>query len=751
MKALKRILAGTLSAVMVLGTTGGAFAAGGEVTIGIYSTTDMHGKCYDVNPITGKEVKDSLLKVATAMAQEREEQDYTLLLDNGDIIQGTPIISYNITMEGGEQNPMALCLRYCGYDAFTLGNHEFNFSTEVQQNFYDLLADDSGTLPGQPVAALCSNYIDKETQETRMTPYIVRSYQVGGKEFRVGILGFENVNVPNWDPAFHYDGADFVHAENTQRTLAYEWTNYWQKVLREEEGCDFVIVMAHSGEGGDAVGAGDQGAVGEVSQTFSAENQVYHMVANTTGIDLVVAGHNHVPGVSTCKNAEGKEVPVVNGGTSTLTKTVLTVKSDGSFTVGQSEALKLADYDNDAGLKELMTPYYDRTVPFVSQQIGTLSGDWDDETDLFHVQSDTMDLVHEAQLWATGADLSIASPVANKGFCIGQLLEGETGPISLKDCYSFYKYDNNTLFMVEMTGLQLKNWLEDCVKDYAVDETGAITGGGFGTDQLYGISYDVYLADPEGQRVHNMTYQGKPVTAEQTFKVAVNSYRLSANAAGDEYGWYAVTGITVGDEAVLWDGSVSEEFGSIGGSVTLIIAEYIKSLTAAGQDITPPAARSYWTLNAGTSAEALASVTRLDFIHALYEAAGSPTDLGSNTCGFFSDYDDPSDLALAWAVQGGIVLGDGTGRLLPQDAITREQALVMLLRYDIRLKQGPVGAWAVRVPYADAANASSWAAEALMWNVIKGYLSADAMGDLSPLSPLTASALWSITDKLTGK
>ena len=75
----------------------------------------------------------------------------------------------------------------------------------------------------------------------------------------------------------------------------------------------------------------------------------------------------------------------------------------------------------------------------------------------------------------------------------------------------------------------------------------------------------------------------------------------------------------------------------------------------------------------------------------------------------------------------------------------------MLLRYDIRLKQGPVGAWAVRVPYADAANASSWAAEALMWNVIKGYLSADAMGDLAPQSPLTASALWSITDKLTAK
>ena len=72
-----------------------------------------------------------------------------------------------------------------------------------------------------------------------------------------------------------------------------------------------------------------------------------------------------------------------------------------------------------------MQPYYDRTLPFITEQIGTLSGSWDDETDLFHVQSDTMNLVHEAQLWATGADLSLASPVANKDFCIGQLLDGK--------------------------------------------------------------------------------------------------------------------------------------------------------------------------------------------------------------------------------------------------------------------------------------------------------------------------------------
>lgn len=742
MRSFQRILAGALSAALVLGLTGGAWAArDGSVTIGIYSTTDMHGKCYDVNPITGKDVPNSLLKIPTVMAQEKEKVDHTLLLDNGDIIQGTPIISYNITMEQGVDNPMAICLRYCGYDAATLGNHEFNFTMDVQQHYIDILGDETDKYPGSPVELLVANYINVDSQQSQLKPYTTRTYEVGGKEFKVGIIGFENVNVPNWDPASHYEGADFVHADNTERSYAYEWNHYWQKVLKEDEKCDFVIVLAHSGEGAGAYGAGEE-TFGEVTGAFSAEDQVYHLVENTTGIDLVVAGHNHKVGVSTHPNAEGKEIPVVNGGASTLTKTVLTVKRDGTFTVGESENLSLTEFENDAGLKALMEPYYERTAPFVEQEIGTLSGAWDDETDLFHVESDTTNLVHEAQLWATGADVSLASPVANKDFCIGQLLEGgSSAPISLKDCYSFYKYDNNTLYMIEATGQQLKDWLEKCVQDYTVDDTGAITGGGFGTDQLYGISYDVYLGNEAGQRVQNMVYQGKPVTAEQKFKVAVNSYRLSANAAGDAYGWYAITGITVGSPQVLWDGCVSPEFGGIGGSATLIIAEYIKAMTAQGKDITPPQARSHWSLSPQSSQEALAPVTRLAFVEALYARAGSPTDLGANTSGFFTDLDGADDPAVAWAVQNGIIYGNGAGQFLPDDPVTREQAAVMLLRADTAAKAGPAGAWAVRVPYADAANASTWAADALMWNVIRGYLSPDAAGNFAPQAPLTAAAM----------
>ena len=739
---LRRALAGGMTAAMLL-SCGGLTALAAEedtFTLGIYSTTDMHGKCYDLNPIDGKEVKNSYLKVATAMQEERAAMDGTILIDNGDIIQGSSIISYNMNMEGGVDNPMAICLRYIGYDAFIPGNHEFNFDMDKQQIFYDMLADTTDKYPGTPVDALCANYIDVETQEPNLAPYKTMTFDVGGEEFKVGILGFENVNVPNWDLPSHYEGSDFVHADNAERTYAYEWVNYWQKALREDEGCDFVIVACHSGEDSGAVGAGDGAAVETGETGFSPENQVRHLVENTTGIDMVIAGHNHKVGVTEMTNADGKTVPCVNGGTSTLTKTTVTISSDGTFTIGESENMDLAAYENDAGLKALMEPYYERTLPFITEQIGTLSGDWDDVTDLFHVQSDTMDLVHEAQLWATGADLSLASPVANTDFCIGQLLGGEaSAPISLKDCYSFYKYDNNLIYMIEMTGKQIKDWLEDCTKDYTVEADGTITGGGFGTDQLYGMDYDIYMGNPEGSRVVNMTYQGQPVTDDQTFKVALNSSRLSANAAGDEFGWYAVTGITMGSDKVLWDGSVSEQFGSIGGSVTLVIAEHIKALTAEGQDITPPVARSHWTLNAGTSPDAgevqEAPVTRLQFVEKLFEAqALDPVPEYA-----VAPFSDVANTAVDWAASEGIVSGDGTGKFLPDAPITREQAAVILMNAATAMGKGPTGTWAVQIPYADAAGISGWAGDGVMWNVIAQYIPVREDGLFAPQGTLTGS------------
>ena len=229
----KQALAFLLSLVMCLSLLpGAALAAEGEaesVQIGIYTTTDMHGRVYDQNPVGGT-WKNSYLKVASAMAEERAAMGGTILIDNGDLLQGSTIMSHNINLEAGENNPAALCLRYCGYDAFVPGNHEFNFSLDVQNKFYDLLTSTDETLPGKAVPAVCANLLDETTEEVAKpyVPYVIKEFTVGEKTFKIGVLGFENMNVPNWDLPSHYEGMIFGHKANEEQSFGYEWTNYWQ-------------------------------------------------------------------------------------------------------------------------------------------------------------------------------------------------------------------------------------------------------------------------------------------------------------------------------------------------------------------------------------------------------------------------------------------------------------------------------------------------------------------------------------------
>ena len=434
-KKRNRLLATVLALAMCVSFFPAAYAADDEVqsvTIGVYSTTDMHGKVYSENPVGGT-INNSYLKVATAMAQERAAMDGTILIDNGDAIQGTTITSYNVNVEGGANNPVALCLRYCGYDVFVPGNHEFNYTMPVQKNFYDMLAAPAdGDVPGTPVTAVCANLLDSETGEVAdpYVPYVIKEFKAGEKTFKIAVLGFENMNVPNWDVASHYEGMQFWSDGNTDRSYAWEWENKWKAEL-EKEKCDIVIVAAHSGEGS--------------ADSFNVESQLAYFVANTDGIDMVIAGHNHSVGTSTLQNKNGESVPCVNGGTSRLTKTPITLNSDGTFSFGESTLINLGDnvLTNDEELSALIKPTYDAAVDFVNEPIGTLSGEWDTVSGktLYSVQGDITDLIHKAQIWAVeqglarSADaekyegetiISITSPVASNGFTMAGLF-GEGG------------------------------------------------------------------------------------------------------------------------------------------------------------------------------------------------------------------------------------------------------------------------------------------------------------------------------------
>ena len=772
-----------------------------SITVSILTTTDMHGRAYDWDSYKNSALSNNFLQAAKLVAERRAAVDDSILIDVGDILQGSALSSYNILQEGGENSPMATALRYIGYDAFVLGNHEFNYAPQIQWNYYNLLTSTDKAVAGQPVDVICSNVVETETNESVFSPYKTFTYKFeDGTTFTIGLLGFENMNNANWDVASHYEGCTFGHPDNTEKSYVYEWENYYGKEMQEK--CDYIIVAMHSGEGNPDI--------------YNQENQGGYFATHTTGVDMLLTGHNHQRNAVTLQNKNGENVLVMNGGGSTLGETVLTLTkgADGKVTVTAAEStmhplnsalgkdengkdirvtspdFKSGDANYD-GLKTLITPLFERSDAFVNKKIGTVSGTWDTISNYYLTQSDSYDLVHKAQIWAACTDnnidptkehvISMTTPVAKRGWSVSSLLaDGATsGDISLRDCYSLYQYDNNTLYMIRMTGAQLKSWMQRTAQNYRVNDDGQVGGGGFGCDTFYGVNYDVYVGNPDGQRVQNITYaDGTPVKDDDTIYACLSSYRLSATKDSDAYGWFASTGITSNSEEALWDATISERFNNVGGSVPLIIGEYIKEMTAEGKDITP-GRETKWTVQVEEDpceqytdldanawyAESVhfalvnglfvgygdgtfrpeAALSRAMVATVLYRQAGSPAVTGTST---FPDLkDDWYADAVAWAQEAKVVIGDDKGLFRPDDDVTREEMVTMLYRFAASQNMDTTTTGDLS-SFTDASSVQSYATEPMTWAVGNGIILGMGNNELAPRESATRAQFAAITARL---
>ena len=149
---------GRITAVLMLAfvLSAGISAAAGETEaytdVAVLSTTDMHGRCWETDVLTGAASVNNMLRVSTAVRGVRGAygEDCVLLIDNGDLFQGTAVSEYQIlrAWDGTEPPAMALCLKEIGYTAFVPGNHEFNYPWDVMSAAYRWLEEN-----GVPVVA----------------------------------------------------------------------------------------------------------------------------------------------------------------------------------------------------------------------------------------------------------------------------------------------------------------------------------------------------------------------------------------------------------------------------------------------------------------------------------------------------------------------------------------------------------------------------------------------------------------------
>ena len=598
MKKLNKVLSMILVLAMVLSMIPMVVSAetSDSTQFVLMSTADVHGKVWNKNLLNDTSVSNSLLNVATAVKEIRGEYgENTLLVDNGDLYQGTPVASYHISQYSQGQvysiNPVTLAMEYIDYDTYTLGNHEFNYPWETMVDFYDYLET-------KGISCSCANLYFEATGERVFAPYYTKTLTLAGQEFTIGVIGIENTDCTRWDVPDNYPGIIFASPENKELDVAYEVNKVLAEMAADGVECDFIVLNYHAGLGSD-----DE----ELDYGKNTENQILRTIKRTSGLDVVVAGHDHSSTYShnTYTDKDGNEVMVVNAGSTSLTKSVFNVSWDeaNGFTVTteKSENLNLASYAVDQELYEIIKPYAEAANTYVNTSVGSLVGEWDGSNkNLYTVQSDTVDLINRAQVWAGKTYLTekygTVEAINAKlreiyGENTAKQLEGDTievdlsstsvvttgparaGELSMKGIYTFYKYDNS-LYLLTMTGQEIKDLLEYNAAERlnAKVSNGTVNyqtiGDDFSNPIFFGLNFVYDMAQAKGERVIIDGFSnGKSFELDKTYVVAMNNYHLG-NASNDELSKYATTD-------ALW--SQTDDLG--GGYVQDIIANYVGTLT----------------------------------------------------------------------------------------------------------------------------------------------------------------------------
>jgi 2',3'-cyclic-nucleotide 2'-phosphodiesterase/3'-nucleotidase len=502
----------------------------------VMGTTDLHGHVFNWDYFTDREFDDKahndvgLAKISTLVDRVRAEKGRrnTLLIDAGDTIQGTQLSYYYakvdpITAARGPVHPMAQAMNAIGYDAAALGNHEFNYGIPLLRKF-----EEQCDFP-----LLGANALDARTLRPAFAPYSMHRMRTPcGRDVRVAVLGLTNPGIAIWDKANVSGRMVFPGLE--------EQAAHWVPKLRSM-GADVVIVSAHSGSSGTS-SYGDQ--------LPYVENAAALVAQQVPGIDAILVGHAHteIAEYRVKNERTGRDVvlsePLKWGQRLTRFDFEL-VWSKGRWLVERvgARVLNANTVEEDPAIVRLLADEHEKVVAYVNQVIGTSPVEmstawapWRDEPiiDLInHVQAETV----RAALAGTQ---HAALPVLSQASCFSRSAAIPAGEITIRDAAGLYPFEN-TLEARILTGAQLKEYLEYSARYYArtapgepVDTAKLTNAGGtpdYNYDAVYGLTYDIDIAQPVGSRITGLSFEGAPVDPAARFVLAVNNYRASGGGA----------------------------------------------------------------------------------------------------------------------------------------------------------------------------------------------------------------------------
>ncbi len=491
MRALLLLLVATTACARVA-TSRRAETRPDSLTIVVAGTTDVHGWLRGWDYVANApDTTRGLTRVATIVDSLRSANpDRVLLVDAGDLLQGTPVTSIAL-QDSLRTNPMVATMNAMGYDAAAIGNHEFNYgrrylSRAINQATFPFLAANAFTPSGTRA------YVPW-TLATR-------------SGVRVGIVGGTTPGSMIWD-------RDKLAGATVIRDIVPSVRDAVTDA--RSNGADIVVVVLHAG-------FNEPASYDTVTTGLPSENVVARVAREVPGVDLIVFGHSH------------REMPDTVIGTTLITQprnwagsvsvSQLAVKRRGSgYTVvgRRGGVIRARGHAEQPALLALTDSVHRRTVAFVNTPLGTTTSTWDSDSARVR-DTPIIDFVLEVTRRAAGADLaSVAAFNLNARF--------GPGPITIANMAELYPYENNVLRAIRISGKQLRDYLEFSSRYFRERAAGdsLIDGAvpGFNYDVVAGVNYVLDISRPVGSRITSLTRNGQPVQDGDSFTMALHDYR----------------------------------------------------------------------------------------------------------------------------------------------------------------------------------------------------------------------------------
>ena len=464
-----------------------------EKKLRIYFTSDLHGYIYPTDYRSREERDIGLFKCANRF----EKDGNTLIIDGGDLLQGSPLGAFCHDTIGSAAD-FAEIMNRCGYDYVTLGNHDFNYGMPYLDTYLNALR----------ARCVCEN-VHWDGAGVRF-PARIHTLENG---LRVGIVGIVTDYVNIWERPEHLEGVAVTNPIPAAR----------EALERLRGQVDVTVCIYHGGFERDL-------NTGRVLST-THENVAYRL-CQELDFDILLTGHQHmtVPGQMLCGTFV---VQPTDRGQEFVRIDAAIGEKEKHFT---SETLRAGGVCRPEWLVEF-AGMERGAQDWLDQVVGRLSRPLIPDTPLRMAAegSGLPDLFNAVQLWASGAQLSAAS-LAND-------VAGLPETVRRRDLLIAYPY-TNTLAVLEITGAVLRQAMERSAEYFTRNGDGTLRVSDcflepkvehYNYDYYAGVRYVFDISRPVGQRVTELTVGGRPVGEDDRFTICLNSYRASGTGGYDCY------------------------------------------------------------------------------------------------------------------------------------------------------------------------------------------------------------------------